>query len=106
MKLEPYQRFCVYCDMQIVENEFNFLLECPLYINEMNCLLQICQLEIESFGNLHPEDKFIEIMQNKKEIIIASRGKYIYNCMIKRYKSDLNNEQKQKQTNKRRQQKK
>ncbi len=30
-KLEPYQRLCVYCDMQTVENEFHFLLECPLY---------------------------------------------------------------------------
>ncbi len=45
-------------------------------------------------------------MKNKKEIIIAALGKYIYNCMIKRYKSDLNNQQKQKQTNKRRQRKK
>ncbi len=69
--------------MQLVENEFHFLLECSLYINERNCLLQICQFEIESFGNLDPEDKFIEIMKNKKEIIIAALGKYIYNCMIK-----------------------
>ncbi len=42
-------------------------------------------------------------MKNKKEIIIAALGKYIYNCMIKRYKSDLNNNQlKQKRKNKRR----
>ncbi len=94
--------------MQTVENEFHFLLEClecPLYINGRNCLLQICQFEIESFGNLDPEDKFIEIMKNKKEIIITTLGNYIFNYMIKRYKSDLNNQQKQKRTNKRRQQK-
>ncbi len=59
LKLEPHQRLCVYGDMQTVENEFHFLLECPLYINERNCLLQICQFEIESFGNLDPEDKCI-----------------------------------------------
>ncbi len=70
--------------MQTVENEFHFLLE--------------CQFEIESFGNLDPEDKLIEIMKNKKEIIIPALGKYIYNCMIERYKSDLNNQQKQKRT--------
>ncbi len=29
-KLEPHQRLCIYCDMQTVENEFHFLLECPL----------------------------------------------------------------------------
>ncbi len=28
-KLEPHLRLCVYCDMQTVENEFLFLLECP-----------------------------------------------------------------------------
>ncbi len=33
-KLEPHQRLCVYYDMQTVENELHFLLECPLYINE------------------------------------------------------------------------
>ncbi len=69
--------------MQTVENEFHFLLGCPLYINERNFLIQVCKFEIESFGNLNPEDKFIEIMKNKKEIIIAALGKYIYNCMTK-----------------------
>ncbi len=92
--------------MQTIENEFHFLLECPLYINERNCLLQMCQFEIESFGNLDHEEKFIEIMKNKKEIIIAALGKYNYNCLIKIYKSNLNNQQKQKRTNKRREQKK
>ncbi len=66
----------------------------------------MCQFEIESFGNLDHEEKFIEIMKNKKEIIIAALGKYNYNCLIKIYKSDLNNQQKQKRTNKRREQKK
>ena len=92
--------------MQAVENEFHFLLECPLYINERNSFIQICQFEIEGFGNFDLEDKFKEIMKNKKKIIIAALGKYIYNCMTKRYKSDLNNQQKQKIKNKRRKQKK
>ncbi len=93
--------------MQRVENEFYFLLECPLYINERKSLIQLCLFEIESFGNLDPEDKFIEIMKKKKENIIAALGKYIYNCMIKQYKYDLNNnQQKQKLKNKRRIQKK
>ncbi len=93
--------------MQTVENEFHFLLECSLYINERKSLIHLCQFEIESFGNLDPEDKFIEIMKNKKEIVIAALGKYINNCMIKQYKSDLNNnQQKQKQRNKRKKQKK
>ncbi len=100
-KLEPHRRLCVYYNLQTVENEFHSLLECPLYINERNCLLQICKFEIESFSNLDLEGKFIEIMKNKKEIIIAAHGKYIYNCMIKRYKSDLNNQQMQKRTKKR-----
>ncbi len=40
-------------------------------------------------------------MKNKKEMIIAALCKYIYNCMVKRYKSDLNNnQQKQNQKNK------
>ncbi len=47
---------------------------------------KICQFKIESLGNLDPEDKFIEIMKYKKEVVIAALGKCIYNCMIKRYK--------------------
>ncbi len=80
-KLEPHQRLCVYCEMQTDENEFYFLLECPLYINEMISLIQMCQFDIESFGNLDSEDKFIEITKNKK-IGIAALGKYMSNCMI------------------------
>ncbi len=73
----------------------------------INHSYRLRQFEIESLGNLDPEDKFIEIMKNKKEIIIAALGKYIYNCMIEEYKSDLNNnQQKQKRKNKRRKQKK
>ncbi len=29
-KLEPYERLCIFCDRLAIENEFHFLLECPL----------------------------------------------------------------------------
>ncbi len=82
-KLEPHERLCIYCDRQIVENEKHFLLECPLYDDDRNALLQICAIEIENCGNIGRENKFIEIMNNKNAIVIAALGKYVYNSMIK-----------------------
>ncbi len=57
-----------------------------LYDDDRNALLQICvcAIEIENFGNIGTENKFIEIMKNKNAIVIAALGKYVYNSMIKR----------------------
>ncbi len=38
-KLEPNERLCFFCSKDAVENENNFLLECSLYEDERNALL-------------------------------------------------------------------
>ncbi len=82
-KLEPHEWLCIYCDWQTVEKEKHFLFECPLYDDDRNALLQICAIEIANFGNIGTENKFIEITKNTNAIVIADRGKYVYNSMIK-----------------------
>ncbi len=64
-KLKSHERFCIYCNSLTVENENHFLLECPLYEDERNALLQICAIEIKNLDNMGSENKFIEIMNNK-----------------------------------------
>ncbi len=51
------------------------MIEMPYY--------KYCSIEIENFGNIGTENKFIEIMKNKTAIVIAALGKCVYNTMIK-----------------------
>ena len=87
-KLKPHERFCIFCDMNAVENEIHFLLECPLYVEERYPLLQVCQIEIEQLSELGQEETFIEIMKSKNGKVIAALSKYVYLSMLKRCKSD------------------
>ncbi len=63
------------------------LLECPLYVDHKNILLQTCQVKIEGFANMDFLDKFIEIMKNKNGKVVTALVKYVYNSMIKRCES-------------------
>ncbi len=99
-RLEPHERLCIYCDQQTVENQKHFLLECPLYDDDRNALLQICAIKIENFGNIGTENRFIEIMKNKNAIVISVLGKYVYNSMIKRSTANPSEHSKQEKATK------
>ncbi len=93
-KLEPNERLCFFCSKDAIENENNFLLECSLYEDERNALLEICEIEIENFANMVSKNKFIEIMKNKNAKVIAALGKYVYHSMMKRSEQKPNDEPK------------
>ncbi len=84
----------MYACKDAVENENHFLLECSLYEDERNALLEICEIEIKHFANLVSENKFIEIMKNKNVKVIAALGKYVYHSMMKRSEEKPNDQPK------------
>ncbi len=73
----------MFCNMQVVENEKHFQLECSLYTYHINILLQVCYTNIENCANMDQEEQFIEILKNKYDKIIAVLGKYLHNSMTK-----------------------
>ncbi len=83
-KLEPHNSLCIFCDLQIVEDENHFLLECPLYVDYRNTCYGYDQMKIKGFVNINSIAKFVEIMKNKNDKIVAAFGKYVCNSMIKR----------------------
>ncbi len=66
-----------------LKNEKHFLLECHLYDDKRNALLQICAIEIENFDKLGSGNNFIEIMKNKNAKVITALGKFLFTSMIK-----------------------
>ncbi len=81
------QILCIFCNRLDIENEFHFLLECPLY-NKRIPLIEACKMEIEHFDNVVREDKFIAIMKNKQVTVIVALAKYVYNGMFVHSQSD------------------
>lgn len=65
-------RLCTLCDRSDIEDEYHFVLICPVYI-------QIRQKYIRPFYYLRPSVyKFINLMQSNQINILRNLGKYVY----------------------------
>ena len=53
------------CDHEAVEDEFHFLIQCPLYQEERAKMYAVYATEIGSLNVLSDMDKFILIMSSK-----------------------------------------
>ena len=63
-RLERCDRKCFRCSSD-VEDECHFVIKCPLYIKERNCLLDACRKTCLSFDSMSEEQKFIFILSNE-----------------------------------------
>ena len=75
-------RLCIHCTQNEVETEKHFLLNCSLYNNERQNLL-------ESIRHIIPDNQndnltFIDIMTNQNTSVTNALGKYIFTCLNKR----------------------
>ena len=73
-----HERICTSCNMNVVENEFHFLLACPHYIDLRRKYLPAYYC---SWPSLH---KFKSIFQWKSKTLINNLSKYIYFAFNKR----------------------
>jgi len=61
-KLDPHKRICNLCTLNVVEDEFHFIIKCPFYDTSRRDMLRILSDMYDKFDNLTEDDKFIKIM--------------------------------------------
>ena len=70
------ERLCLLCDQNLVEDEYHFLCQCPLYQVERRTLCNY----IPNFESLVPNEQFIKLMTCETKFL----AKYVENCWSKR----------------------
>ena len=64
-------RLCIFCNMNVIEDEFHFLIQCPMYIIPRQTLFHNISLNEDSFLRLNQSEKFNFINQNcQKQLAI------------------------------------
>ena len=80
-KLERHERKCFICRDEI-ENESHFVIKCPLYTSERKALYMSLTHNSKHFELLtSDEQKFIFIMTNENDEVMASLAKFTINSM-------------------------
>jgi hypothetical protein len=82
--LKAADRTCLYCSQGKVEDEFHFLLECPLYRQERNSFLQNIFNNCPNVCNLQPDMQFLWIMSAEDRFVCTETAKYVHVCLQKR----------------------
>ncbi len=80
------ERTCLYCSSQDIEDEYHFIVKCPVYINERQQLLNVIRDEeiLELPSVLSDEDSFVTLMKCQNEPVVRALAKYVYICLQKR----------------------
>ena len=83
--IEPENRFCIFCTNRHIENEYHFLLICPIYSELRRMYLK------PHFSRWPTLNKFDKLMssENKKEVLNLS--KFIYHANVLRNKLETTN---------------
>ena len=80
-KLERHERKCFICSDEI-ENELHFVVKCPLYSRERKVLYKALTQNSKHFESLtSDEHKFMFIMTNEDNDVMAKLAKFTFNSM-------------------------
>ena len=80
--LERCDRKCPFCK-SLIEDEFHFIITCPIYENERNSLFRVCAENSLHFETMSNDAKLIFIMSNEDLKVTAKLGSFIFNSMKK-----------------------
>ena len=89
--LERHERLCVYCKENKIEDEFHFLIECPLYNFERDKLVTFITQNTKNFVNLSDKDKFFWILNNEHPESTMRLGKFLCEGFLKRQNTKVCN---------------
>ena len=78
-KVPPENRICTRCNMGCIEDELHFLLDCPLYTNERQALVDNITQSVPNFQNLSKSNQFIYLLLSSDNVI-KTTAKYIEKC--------------------------
>ena len=76
---------CIYCDMNCIENECHFLLECSLYGEIRRKHLTF----LNSDRHCQNHDKFVKIMSSQNPETIRNLALFVYEGFKLRAKTDV-----------------
>ncbi len=76
-------RICMLCTNQEVEDEFHFLLKCPVYNEERVNLMSSVAFQVPNFPNLDEYDKFMYLLSCADNIALLT-AKFVQKCFTKR----------------------
>ena len=84
-KTPEEQRICQYCNLNTIENECHFVLQCPYYTEERVKLLTAVLLrEPDTIVSDDCNQTLINILSTDNESIVFSLGKFLDKCFSKR----------------------
>ena len=69
-KLEKENRICKFCNLRMVEDEFHFLLNCPLYSDIRHTFIDNIQRNCNNFYHLSEKNNFLRILTNEDNNIL------------------------------------
>lgn len=76
--IERNLRLCQFCNMQVTEDEYHFLLVCPAY-RDIRCTI------LSNYYNRWPsKNKFVRLLNESQDSIIKRLAKFIYAANEKR----------------------
>ena len=80
----PELRLCENCNLGKIEDEYHFMLECPLYKSLRQQFFKTITNSNGYFGSYCPHDKFIWIMTTEDMGTLNQLGEFIINCFLLR----------------------
>lgn len=89
--LERGERLCVYCNNNKVEDEFHFLIECPLYKTERDNFITLINKYTKNFENLSMKNKFFWILNNENIETTIRFGQFLSEGFLKRQNTNVHN---------------
>lgn len=78
--LDREERVCQYCTKNVIEDEFHFLMECPLYIANREHFMTEIEKSNKNFKFLSKENKFSWLLINENEKIITLLSQFLLKC--------------------------
>ena len=86
-KIAKEERKCTYCNLDDVEDEKHFLLQCPLYNKERLSLFSSLVLNVSAMSQ---GDVFVYLLSSKEPTTVKALGTFLHNAFMKREKG-MNN---------------
>ena len=82
-RIDRSERKCFNCKDDI-EDEYHFIIKCPLYNNERRALIGLCGNIYKNFNSLSDEQKFVFILSNENENILETLSRFIFHSLKNR----------------------
>ena len=83
-RLKPEDRLCSYCDLNVCENEFHFLIKCPNYSILRNELINLISNKFPNIHSFSEEELYFWLISNLDPLVISLLSKFLSKAFEKR----------------------